>query len=200
MDSLSGAEESKPIRKQSLRRVSVSDTHLPSLDVHHLQFNNKEKGPFSRVLSSLIEGTSNVGLNKSTDSIDNHKNFNEPYHELSVPPPASDSVGTSLHKSYSSGYYLFGHNQIPSSQYSGVFTQQSNIHTHPESDQGLIMNMSTVKSAPTIPITTTELGTSPLGKKSGFGGLFSLNSLFNKPLPVIVDKEENYRLIMALER
>jgi len=183
-------------KKLSLRRASISDTNLPKFDFP--QLNNKEKSPFGRYLSGLIEGSSNTSLNKleSTDSID-QKNIHWIHQQNTLSPPGTNLNTTSqatpvLRKSATTGFALGAEHQSPN------FNQESSI----VGDSGLTMNFSSRPSTMTSVPSSTVAAVQDAKKSTFFGGLSSLFSfdLLNKPLDDLRDREANYRLIMSLER
>lgn len=188
MDQIGSQEGTENTRKVSLRRVSISDTNLPKFD----------KSPISRYLGHIMEANSNSSVNKlgSTDSMDRTHDLSSD-HEHEKPhflKPTTLPTPT-LKKSATTGFSLFGH-----------YHEGAPVHLpeHKDDDIGLTMNISA--SPPTnhlpIPITTASLANEEKKTKlfNGFSSFFSFDNYFNKPVQVVKDREENYRLIMALDK
>ncbi|KAL3073333.1 hypothetical protein niasHT_038690 [Heterodera trifolii] len=181
-----------------LRRCSMSEPHLDI--VPHFLKEEKSVHPFDRVLSGLFDKGSTFSVN-STDSVDHHYSAKSDRHDhlfspanqqhltkgksaigmmsnsAAVAPSSADGL---LRKSATSASALYS-----SSPQHGM--TPNHFPTIPE-DQGLTMSAGRDK----MPQATA----SP--PKSGFMNFFGTGGFLSRP--VTHTPEENYRLIMALDR
>ncbi|KAL3071886.1 hypothetical protein niasHT_031077 [Heterodera trifolii] len=183
-----------------LRRCSMSEPHLDI--VPHFLKEEKSVHPFDRVLSGLFDKGSTFSVN-STDSVDHHYSAKSDRHDhlfsptnqqqltkgksaigmmsngAAVAPSSADGL---LRKSATSASALYS-----SSPQHG--TTANHFPTIPE-DHGLTMSAGRDK------MPQTAAAASP--PKSGFMNFFGTGGFLSRP--VTHTPEENYRLIMALDR
>uniref|UniRef100_A0A183CCE0 VQ domain-containing protein n=1 Tax=Globodera pallida TaxID=36090 RepID=A0A183CCE0_GLOPA len=210
-------------RSPFLRRCSISEPHLDIVP-HFVKEEKKDVNPFNRVFSGLFDKGSTFSVN-STDSVDHHHHHaaaaaaaaagslfspkSDHFHDqlsphqltkgksavgmISEPAPFVPTAGggpsDGLRKSATS----------VSALYSTSPQATHHFPTIPEDQGGLTMSAGRIsdKSSPNKAMMGSIPGASS-PPKSGFMNLFGTGGFLSRP--VLHSPEENYRIIMALDR
>uniref|UniRef100_A0A914GXY2 Uncharacterized protein n=1 Tax=Globodera rostochiensis TaxID=31243 RepID=A0A914GXY2_GLORO len=208
-------------RSPFLRRCSISEPHLDI--VPHFVKEEKNVNPFNRVFSGLFDKGSTFSVN-STDSVDHHQHHaaaaaaaaaagslfspkSDHFHDQLSPhqltkgksavgmisepipfvPTAGGGPSDRLRKSATSVSALY--NTSPQATH--------HFPTIPEDQGGLTMSAGRITdTSPNKAMMGIPGASSP--PKSGFMNLFGTGGFLSRP--VLHSPEENYRIIMALDR